>query len=62
MGGMETFAVLRTLDDNVQAVIATAHAEDPVIEHYREMGFVKAVVKPFRLEQLAEALSEAVGR
>ncbi len=55
-GGIETIAALREMDNNIKAIVSSGYATDQVISKYKEYGFSKAVQKPYRIEEMAEAL------
>ncbi len=56
MGGQETMAHLRRIDPSVKAIVASGYVDDPVMSHYRTYGFSAAMVKPYLLETVREAL------
>ncbi|MCX7678599.1 MAG: PAS domain S-box protein [Spirochaetes bacterium] len=56
MGGRETLAVLKKIDPQVRAVLATGYLNDPVVLNYQDYGFADLIKKPFRLEELNRIL------
>jgi len=58
IGGKEAIARLRAIDPGVKAIVSSGYSNDPVMAEYRKHGFQGVVVKPYRVEEL----SEAVGR
>lgn len=56
MGGAEAVRTLLRHDPNAKVVVASGYANDPVLANYRAYGFVGAIVKPFVVEDLAEAV------
>ncbi|NLF39229.1 PAS domain S-box protein [bacterium] len=56
MGGRETLAKLRELDPHVKAIVSSGYSNDPVLASYREYGFAGVVAKPFRQEDLLNAI------
>lgn len=58
IGGKEAIARLRAIDPGVKAIVSSGYSNDPVMAEYRKHGFRGVVVKPYRVEEL----SEAVGR
>ncbi|MBA4373275.1 MAG: hypothetical protein C0402_10510 [Thermodesulfovibrio sp.] len=52
MGGEQTVQRLLEIDPGVKAVISSGYADSPVLQHYREYGFVDAIAKPYRIEHL----------
>jgi PAS domain S-box-containing protein len=61
MGGLEALQSLRRLDPNIKAIVSSGYSEDPILANYRESGFSTRVLKPYRLEDLAEVLHATLG-
>lgn len=57
--GKDVFLELKALDPNVSAIVASGYSDDPTLANHREIGFVCALKKPFRLEDLKDALKRA---
>jgi CheY-like chemotaxis protein len=60
MGGGEAIRRLRDLDHNVKAIVSSGYSEDAIMAKYREYGFVAAVEKPYRLQELSRVLQEVL--
>ena len=60
MGGLATLQALKALDRNVVAVAASGYSEDRVMAEHAAHGFTAALAKPFRLDELARVLQEAM--
>ncbi|MGC8989884.1 MAG: response regulator, partial [Verrucomicrobiia bacterium] len=60
MGGGETIRRLRDLDHNVKAIVSSGYSEDAIMANYREHGFVAAVEKPYRLQELSRELQDVI--
>ena len=60
MGGREAFEKLKSEDPQINAIISSGYADDPVIANFREHGFKGAMTKPYRVEELKEMLEKAV--
>ena len=56
MGGGEAIGRLLELDPKAKAIVASGYSTDPIMANYRKNGFVGAVGKPFRLDDLGETL------
>jgi two-component system cell cycle sensor histidine kinase/response regulator CckA len=56
MGGMECMRNLLESDPGVKAIVTSGYAEDPILSHYREFGFMDIITKPYQLEDLSEIL------
>ena len=60
MGGKETIRRLREIDPGVRAIVSSGYSNDAVIADFRAHGFMAMVAKPYRMEDLARALTEAI--
>lgn len=60
MGGGEAIRRLRDLDHNVKAIVSSGYSEDAIMANYREHGFVAAVEKPYRLQELSRVLQDVI--
>jgi two-component system cell cycle sensor histidine kinase/response regulator CckA len=60
MGGKETMRRLREIDPGVRAIVSSGYSNDAVLADFRAHGFVAMVAKPYRMEDLARALTEAI--
>lgn len=58
MGGDQAVKRLLEIDPDVKAVITSGYADSPVLKHFREYGFVAAIAKPYRIEELKDLLEE----
>jgi PAS domain S-box-containing protein len=58
MGGAETVERLREIDPHVRAVVSSGYPDDPIVTHPHEHGFAQAIVKPFSVRELQEALEK----
>ena len=62
MGGKETLEKLREIDTNVQALVSSGYSNDPVMSNYEKFGFQNAVKKPYRIQELGDALHAVLGK
>ena len=58
MGGKETIQRLRELDPKVKAIVSSGYSYDPVMANHREYGFLGVVPKPYKVEDLGQALQQ----
>jgi CheY-like chemotaxis protein len=56
IGGEDTLAKLREINPQVKAIICSSDRGHPVMQHYRKHGFVRALAKPFSIEELQDVL------
>ena len=61
MGGEEAISMLQELDPDVKAICASGYAHSAVISNYHQYGFGRALAKPYRLSELAQALNDLIG-
>ncbi|MCF3649805.1 response regulator [Synoicihabitans lomoniglobus] len=61
MGGLETVAILRTLDPEVKAVASSGYSVDPVMSAPTEHGFDGVLRKPYELAELRELVTGLIG-
>ena len=62
MGGKMAMEQLLTIDPSVNAIIASGYADDPVIENYADYGFLGALKKPFKKEEMKSLLEKILNR
>ncbi len=56
MGGREAIRRLAQLDPKVKAIVSSGYSTDPIMSDFRSFGFRGVIGKPYRLEELSEAL------
>jgi PAS domain S-box-containing protein len=62
MGGLEAASRILALDPSAWLVVSSGYSNDPVMSNYGGYGFSEALLKPFRLEDLAAVLAKLPGR
>lgn len=53
---MDLLAELQKIDGKAHAIVSSGYSNDPVMATYRQYGFAAAVVKPYVLSELTEAI------
>ena len=56
MGGLDTLKLLKEKNPAVVAIVTSGYSNDPVMANYRDYGFVGAIKKPFKVEDVAGVL------
>jgi CheY-like chemotaxis protein len=56
MGGEECFAVLKDLDPDVRAIVASGYDHDEIARKFLEQGFCGYLTKPYRVTDLGKVL------
>ncbi len=59
-GGREAIRKLLEIDPQVVALVSSGYSEDMVLANYREFGFSGVLLKPYTMEELAQALDGAL--
>jgi len=57
MGGAEAVRELLKHDPGAKVLVASGYANNPILANHKAYGFVGALVKPFVMEELAEAMT-----
>jgi PAS domain S-box-containing protein len=60
MGGREAMRRLRELDPEVRAIVLSGYSNDPVMADFKAYGFREAVAKPYKIEELGEAIRKVM--
>ena len=61
MGGLEAARIIREMDSGARLVVSSGFSEQPVMEYYRDYGFVASLPKPYRLLELKDVLDSTCG-
>ena len=56
MGGKEAIRKLKKLDPNVKALVSSGYSNDPIMSNFRDYGFQGVVKKPYRIQDMSDAL------
>ena len=60
MGGLEALKKLREIDPNVRAIVSSGYAMDPIMSDFRKHGFCGMIAKPYEIDALGRAVSDAL--
>ncbi len=60
MGGREAAEKLLELDSKARIIVASGYSNDPIMANCQKYGFSAAVVKPFDLADLSNAILTAL--
>ena len=60
MGGKETIEKLKEFDPDIKAIVSSGFSEDPILSDFKKYGFCGYVPKPYNIQQLTQALREAL--
>jgi len=59
-GGVEAVMLLRRVQPEVKAIVASGYSNDPVMAHFQHYGFSGAIRKPFRIDELDKTVGLAL--
>jgi len=62
MGGEQTFKVLRELDPEVRAIVASGYDNDDMARQFMDMGFCGYLTKPYRVGDLGRIIKTVLGK
>ena len=51
---------LLEIDSDIKAIVSKGYLNDPVMSDYKEYGFRALVSKPYRLDELRQALQKVM--
>ena len=60
MGGKEAIKKLIELDPKAKVIVSSGYSTDPVMSQFREYGFKGVVTKPYKIEELRDALHKVM--
>ena len=61
MGGIEAFDAMRSIEQDVAAIISSGYTDDPVMAGYAGRGFKAAIAKPYKVDELKDTLARVIG-
>ena len=60
LDGKEAVRELLHIDPNAKVIASSGYSNDPVMADYRAFGFREVIVKPYRIDDLAEVLHKVI--
>ena len=60
MGGKKAIQKLLEIDKGAKVIVTSGHCNDPIIENFRDYGFVGRLIKPFGLDKLKEEVYKII--
>jgi len=58
MGGREAIEKLKEIDPDVKAIVSSGYSNDPVMENFGKYGFSGMMMKPYRMDDLKQAMQK----
>ena len=62
MGGEQTYKLLRELDPEVRAIIASGYDNDDMARQFLDMGFCGYLTKPYRVADLGKMINKVLAK
>jgi PAS domain S-box-containing protein len=62
MGGKEAIQMLKQLDPNVTALVSSGYSNDPIMSRFKDYGFQGVVKKPYRIQDMSDALRSVIAK
>lgn len=60
MGGEEAIQKILEIDPHARAVVSSGYADNPIVAHYRDSGFIAFLNKPYKLAALKDCLDKSL--
>jgi PAS domain S-box-containing protein len=62
LGGRDCFRELKAMNPGVRAILSTGFSMDGTVQEIMDEGIIGFIQKPYRLEELSNVVSKAIGR
>jgi CheY-like chemotaxis protein len=60
MGGKEAVKRILQIDRDAKVIVSSGYSDDPLVQNYREAGFISVISKPYQLTDLSEILARTM--
>ena len=60
MDGKDAVGEIHKVDPKAKVIVSSGYSNDPVMANFSEYGFCGAMVKPFQMRELRDAVGKAV--
>ncbi len=61
LGGKETLNLIKKIDPDVRAIVASGYSDDPVMTNPQLFGFADSLQKPYHFDELGNSLTVLIG-
>ncbi len=62
LGGRDCFREIKAMNPDVRAILSTGFSMDGTVQEIMDEGIIGFIQKPYRLDELSNAVSKAIGR
>jgi PAS domain S-box-containing protein len=61
MGGKEAVQEILKINPEAKVIVSSGYSNDPIMANFGDHGYCSAIVKPYRVQELVEVISQVVG-
>jgi len=61
MGGVDAARRILAVNPHARVVVSSGYSDDPVMANYRAYGFIAAIAKPYKPQEIFEVLGQVIG-
>ena len=61
-GGREAIKELKRVDPAAKVIVSSGYFDDPIMSNFEQYGFSGVAPNPYRIEDLAQAIQEILGK
>jgi signal transduction histidine kinase/ActR/RegA family two-component response regulator len=62
MGGKKAVRKVLEIDPEAKVIVASGYSNDPVLAEYKKYGFAGIITKPFKIEEISEAVLPVINK
>ncbi len=60
MGGKTAVQEILAINPEAKVIVSSGYSNDPVMANFQDYGFIAAIIKPFQMQDIKEALQKAL--
>ncbi|WP_051305941.1 ATP-binding protein [Desulfogranum mediterraneum] len=60
MGGQDAVKEVLAMDPEARVIVSSGYSTDPIMSNYQDYGFCAAVMKPFKLQEIAKVVNRVL--
>ncbi len=62
MGGKDAVRKVLNINPDARVIVSSGYSNDPVMANYKDFGFCSTIIKPYRLQDLSDVISQVLER